>query len=59
MDKAEKQNSKIIRKVLKEADEKCPLPYIQLDCTMEESAAQIGAKSLEEYMKKVSDKYGV
>lgn len=59
MEKEKKQDSKIIRKVLKEADEKCPLPYIQLDCTMEEYVAQIGAISLEDFMKKVSEKYGV
>lgn len=47
---------------LKDPDEHCPLPYIQLDCTteeLEEYFAEIGAISLEDFMKKVSDKYDI
>ena len=48
-----------IKGVLMGADDKCPYPYIQLDCTNEEYAKQVGAISLDDFMAKISEKYGV
>ncbi len=48
-----------IKEVLMEADEKCPYPYIQLDCTAEEFVKEVGAVSLNDFLRKISEKYGV
>ena len=48
-----------IKKILKEADEKCPYPYTQLDCSFEDYAGQVGAVSLEGFMQKMNEKYGI
>ena len=48
-----------IKEVLMEADEKCPYPYIQLDCTADEFVKKVGAISLNDFMRKISEKYGV
>ena len=47
------------KSALKEADEKCPFPYIQLDCTIEEFVERTDAISLDDFMKKISDKYWI
>ena len=48
-----------IKKILKEADEKCPYPYTQLDCSFEDYASQVGAVSFERFMQKVNEKYDI
>ncbi len=42
-----------------EADENLPYPYIQMDCTIEEFEELIDVISLEDFMRKISDKYGI
>lgn len=42
-----------------EADENHPYPYIQMDCTIEEFEELTGSISLEDFMRKVSDKFGL
>jgi hypothetical protein len=48
-----------IKKVLMESDEKCPYPYTQLNCSIEEYASQVDAVSLDDFMQKVNEKYGI
>ena len=48
-----------IKGVLMEADENCPYPYIQLDCSAEEFMAKVGAVSLSDFMNKISEKYSL
>ncbi len=43
----------------KDADETHPYPYIQMDCTIEELVEQTRAVSLDDFMRKNSDKYGI
>ena len=45
--------------VLKDADDKCPFPYTKLDCTIEEFVELTGAISLDDFMRKMSDKHGI